>query len=321
MKPSWRSRRNAAARGALTTAVRSVLPLLERFTIAVSTLSNVAALTEQRGDDAYTDVMLAFERELTTASNAILTLLSEIASALGPEPVTHSKTNEQLRHDGWVYLVQNLRNGDLKIGHSRNVPERVRNIQRGVAGRVRLVDSFPGSLADEARAKQMFRTLRIHGEWFAPAPDIFEWYVHRRMMLAIGAEAAFRSFSSVSVVEWDESDSIETVADELVVVIGAEVVGELSSASVEDVRDWAGAKRFPTLEQEETLRVAQHLVRVLLRRLVPGDIRLWFTRASEGLDNKKPVEVIAAGTQRAQRMDLVDAALSDSRRWLRDRLA
>lgn len=64
--------------------------------------------------------------------------------------------------------------GPIKIGHSRHLDRRLRDIQWGNHEKVRLLASAPGGQRAEARYHKRFIRHRLEGEWFSRAPEILQ---------------------------------------------------------------------------------------------------------------------------------------------------
>lgn len=64
-------------------------------------------------------------------------------------------------------LVYFLRQGEtIKIGFTRRISRRLRNLQTGSAERLQLLGTIPASQTAERRLHQQFAELRLEGEWF-----------------------------------------------------------------------------------------------------------------------------------------------------------
>lgn len=68
-----------------------------------------------------------------------------------------------------VYLIQDLANGEVKIGYSKHPFTRQRQLecQLSKRDRVRLLIYMPGDIDLEANLHIEFASHRLHGEWFA----------------------------------------------------------------------------------------------------------------------------------------------------------
>ncbi len=69
-----------------------------------------------------------------------------------------------------VYFAQ--REELIKIGYSRNVPDRM------VALKSKLIGAIPGDRAVEAKLHERFSHLRAHGEWFKAGEDLLAYIKH-----------------------------------------------------------------------------------------------------------------------------------------------
>lgn len=77
-------------------------------------------------------------------------------------------TNE----DGYVYFVQGMAGGLIKIGHALNVTKRLAELQTGSPVWLLVLATIAGSPVDERAFHRRFQHLRHHGEWFTPAHDL-----------------------------------------------------------------------------------------------------------------------------------------------------
>ena len=87
---------------------------------------------------------------------------------------------------GYVYLIEALGTGLVKVGYSANPKVRLAALTRGSAAWLRLVGSFEKSHEDEQSLHRRFSELREHHEWFrddGAIRDEFEsratWRPHR----------------------------------------------------------------------------------------------------------------------------------------------
>jgi hypothetical protein len=78
---------------------------------------------------------------------------------------------------GSVYFIEN-RKGDLvKIGHSRNVPIRLREIGRGC----KLLGSIPGGMSLESEIHNRFHEYQFRNEWFKKTPELSRFIISLKM--------------------------------------------------------------------------------------------------------------------------------------------
>ena len=80
----------------------------------------------------------------------------------------------RFRSRRWVYFMQERGNpaAPIKIGISRDVERRRGELQRAERVILTCLASFEGTIRDEAEMHARFAAHRLHGEWFAPAPEI-----------------------------------------------------------------------------------------------------------------------------------------------------
>lgn len=69
-----------------------------------------------------------------------------------------------------VYFVQDGEGGPIKIGCAQDVRKRLRTLQSGHHGTLRLLFTLPGGMEMERRLHARFWRSRIKGEWFKPTP-------------------------------------------------------------------------------------------------------------------------------------------------------
>ena len=68
--------------------------------------------------------------------------------------------------NGYVYLVGSREQTAVKIGHTRNLDDRLRTLQTGNPSRLEVLDWFAGSSDVERLAHAWFHRYRVQGEWF-----------------------------------------------------------------------------------------------------------------------------------------------------------
>lgn len=70
-----------------------------------------------------------------------------------------------------VYFAQ-APNGEIKIGTSCEVPRRLASLGYTLRVRLRLLATTPGAYSREREMHARFAACHLHGEWFAPAPEL-----------------------------------------------------------------------------------------------------------------------------------------------------
>jgi hypothetical protein len=78
---------------------------------------------------------------------------------------------ERLR-PGWVYFIQGVDGGPIKIGTTDNVRSRLRAIQAMNWAELRLLTCYPGFSMSERHLHRRFKEHRVRGEWFAINPEL-----------------------------------------------------------------------------------------------------------------------------------------------------
>lgn len=95
---------------------------------------------------------------------------NEVASVIPvPGVVEIEKTKPS-----WVYFIQNMVTGLIKIGHSRMVKDRLSNLQIGSADRLSLLGVTPGGREKERALHERFSSQREGGEWFRRSDELLD---------------------------------------------------------------------------------------------------------------------------------------------------
>lgn len=103
-----------------------------------------------------------------------------IHSALFPAMVAFGLTADDLveraswdrREMTWVYFIQGVDGGPVKIGHARSVATRLDAIQRHSPVRLHVIGCFHAPKMVERALHAFFAASRLHGEWFAPSDEL-----------------------------------------------------------------------------------------------------------------------------------------------------
>ncbi len=80
-----------------------------------------------------------------------------------------------LGQHGFVYIVQSETVGPIKIGHARHVSERLTKLRSGSPYKLHLLCVLRGGREREKELHRMFKSARLHGEWFKPCPELFRY--------------------------------------------------------------------------------------------------------------------------------------------------
>jgi hypothetical protein len=82
--------------------------------------------------------------------------------------------------ESFVYFIQPVDGGLIKIGVARNVKKRLAAHQIGSPVILRLLLAIPGDASLESIMHSRFGRLRRHGEWFEPAPLLLQFIEEKR---------------------------------------------------------------------------------------------------------------------------------------------
>lgn len=75
---------------------------------------------------------------------------------------------------GFVYAIQAVDGGPVKIGWSEKPEKRLGQLQTGHHSELRVVDSFPATQAHELQLHTLLAASAIRGEWFEDTPQLWE---------------------------------------------------------------------------------------------------------------------------------------------------
>jgi hypothetical protein len=116
-------------------------------------------------------------RELTELAKTGLAPAARVGGVYTYDPVALKKfarRREKTTVNGSVVYV--IQCGDMiKIGYSRNVGQRLSQIQTSNPNPVRLVATLPGGLAEETALHSRFAEFRANGEWFYRRGALRNW--------------------------------------------------------------------------------------------------------------------------------------------------
>jgi hypothetical protein len=72
----------------------------------------------------------------------------------------------------FVYFLQRIPDGPIKIGWTDDPGRRVAELQTGSAEELMLRALIPGGRAEETQLHEKFASARMLGEWFRPVPEL-----------------------------------------------------------------------------------------------------------------------------------------------------
>ena len=70
----------------------------------------------------------------------------------------------------WTYFVQAGSDGPIKIGSTKNLAVRLRSLATMSPVPLTLLGIVPANVEETCHVR--FGAFRLHGEWFAPAPEL-----------------------------------------------------------------------------------------------------------------------------------------------------
>lgn len=99
---------------------------------------------------------------------------------------------------GAVYFIVCKETERCKIGFTKGDPlKRLRNMQTGAAGELRLVAAQPGNIDTERALHERFAAQNVHGEWFDVTDDLFAY-----MCAVIWVASSFRAAQGLPLEPW-----------------------------------------------------------------------------------------------------------------------
>lgn len=112
-----------------------------------------------------------------------------------------------------VYFIRSGEDGPVKIGVTRNVAARVRNLQTGSAHKLIVIRTIEAGEIIERRAHAYFAKFRLHGEWFKYSSQMLQWMPHWDLPIVVPPAAkilpaapAHAPLSKRALVKlWDET--------------------------------------------------------------------------------------------------------------------
>lgn len=73
---------------------------------------------------------------------------------------------------GFIYFIQGIDGGPVKIGWTQDLDKRKRQLQVGSPVRLSIVAKIPGTKEDELKLHSRFGGINSHGEWFYPRKEL-----------------------------------------------------------------------------------------------------------------------------------------------------
>lgn len=123
--------------------------------------------------------------EYRESADAFAALIVSVSIYLGSLPKHTRETVEKEAKQlplplptGFVYFIQSIDGGPVKIGYSKDPESRARNLQ--TAEELVVLATLPGSYKLEADLHHKYASIRMNGEWFQDAPELMEFIAHVR---------------------------------------------------------------------------------------------------------------------------------------------
>ena len=77
--------------------------------------------------------------------------------------------------DGFVYFIEAIGLKKIKVGYSKDVESRLRQLQTAMPFEMRILASVPGTIALESEIHRLFAKTRVRGEWFEDTEKLREY--------------------------------------------------------------------------------------------------------------------------------------------------
>jgi len=74
----------------------------------------------------------------------------------------------------WIYFVQAVQGGNIKIGKSINPLDRIKTLQASSPVLLKPLRITMGTSAVERYLHELFAEDRVYGEWFRPTPRLLQ---------------------------------------------------------------------------------------------------------------------------------------------------
>ena len=124
-------------------------------------------------------VMVRIRRLVEMERDAVLFLMNTCSIQSCSKPVRASVSQEQfhLRPIGVhsVYFALDRDSGEIKIGTSKKVRSRMKNVARETKRSIVVMATVDGDREVEQSLHRRFRHARIRGEWFRPVPELLDY--------------------------------------------------------------------------------------------------------------------------------------------------
>lgn len=82
----------------------------------------------------------------------------------------YGKKRKEKEYDGYIYFIQGLCGGAIKIGYSQEPIKRLNQLQTGYPDTLTILMMIPGNKDLEQQLHEEFYEYKLKGEWFKPDP-------------------------------------------------------------------------------------------------------------------------------------------------------
>lgn len=79
----------------------------------------------------------------------------------------------------YLYLIQDSRSGDIKIGRSKDPYKRLKQLQTGSSSKLNLIGVYPNCGWREKSLHMMLESFRLEGEWFRE--EALNYFPHEQL--------------------------------------------------------------------------------------------------------------------------------------------
>ena len=97
-----------------------------------------------------------------------------LCAQIAIEKVGERILEESAKQNGIVYMIGSEKAKILKIGFTKNLEERFKQLQAGRAYELKVIKTKPGTFKTEQQALKRAKRFHIHGEWFTWDDSIVE---------------------------------------------------------------------------------------------------------------------------------------------------
>lgn len=101
---------------------------------------------------------------------------------------------------GFVYFIQIGKSGDIKIGYSNNIKDRMYTIQTSIPEKIRLLGYIKGDRCKEKEIHELFKDFKIKGEWFKCNKILIDYLNNVNEMRLVNNMGVFLDISEENLI-------------------------------------------------------------------------------------------------------------------------